>query len=88
MICGFLPIHISQDPYFSDLLSPSASFSPFAARTQQYVREQLGQADDKVLAFALWQHPQVFHEYFLNIWNIISFKTPFRSSLYLLPYPR
>ncbi|KAK8198069.1 BAR domain-containing family protein [Phyllosticta capitalensis] len=25
----------------------SASFSPFAARTQQYVREQLGQADDK-----------------------------------------
>ena len=25
-----------------------ASFSPFAARTQQYVKEQLGQADDKV----------------------------------------
>jgi len=25
----------------------SASFSPFAARTQQYVKEQLGQADDK-----------------------------------------
>lgn len=24
------------------------SFSPFAARTQQYVKEQLGQADDKV----------------------------------------
>ena len=26
----------------------SASFTPFAARTQQYVKEQLGQADDKV----------------------------------------
>lgn len=26
----------------------SASFSPFAARTQQYVKEQLGQAEDKV----------------------------------------
>ena len=25
-----------------------ASFSPFAARTQQYVKEQLGQADEKV----------------------------------------
>jgi hypothetical protein len=27
---------------------PRASFTPFAARTQQYVKEQLGQADDKV----------------------------------------
>ncbi|MCJ1235215.1 hypothetical protein MMC14_003182 [Varicellaria rhodocarpa] len=27
--------------------SPRASFSPFAARTQQYVKEQFGQADDK-----------------------------------------
>jgi hypothetical protein len=26
----------------------SASFSPFAARTQQFVKEQLGQADEKV----------------------------------------
>lgn len=26
----------------------SASFSPFAARTQQYVKEQLGQAEEKV----------------------------------------
>ncbi|KAK5001588.1 hypothetical protein LTR28_012475, partial [Elasticomyces elasticus] len=25
----------------------SASFTPFAARTQQYVKEQLGQADEK-----------------------------------------
>jgi hypothetical protein len=25
-----------------------ASFTPFAARTQQYVKEQLGQAEDKV----------------------------------------
>lgn len=27
----------------------SATFTPFAARTQQYVKEQLGQADEKVL---------------------------------------
>jgi hypothetical protein len=26
----------------------SATFTPFAARTQQYVKEQLGQADEKV----------------------------------------
>jgi len=26
----------------------SATFTPFAARTQQYVKEQLGQAEDKV----------------------------------------
>jgi hypothetical protein len=26
----------------------SASFTPFAARTQQFVKEQLGQAEDKV----------------------------------------
>ena len=26
----------------------SASFTPFAARTQQYVKEQLGQVEDKV----------------------------------------
>ena len=26
----------------------TSSFSPFAARTQQYVREQFGQANDKV----------------------------------------
>lgn len=26
----------------------SATFSPFAARTQQFVKEQLGQADEKV----------------------------------------
>ena len=26
----------------------SASFTPFAARTQQYVKEQLGQTEDKV----------------------------------------
>ena len=26
----------------------SSSFSPFAARTQQYVKEQFGQADEKV----------------------------------------
>lgn len=26
----------------------SATFTPFAARTQQYVKEQLGQVEDKV----------------------------------------
>ena len=29
------------------VLSNSASFSPFAARTQQMIKEQLGQADDR-----------------------------------------
>jgi hypothetical protein len=29
-------------------LSFRATFTPFAARTQQYVKEQLGQAEDKV----------------------------------------
>ncbi len=29
------------------LPSCSSSFTPFAARTQQYLREQLGQADEK-----------------------------------------
>lgn len=30
------------------LTVPSSSFTPFAARTQQYVKEQFGQADEKV----------------------------------------
>ena len=30
--------------------SPSSSFTPFAARTQQYFKEQIGTADDKVCA--------------------------------------
>ncbi|OJJ01076.1 hypothetical protein ASPVEDRAFT_40615 [Aspergillus versicolor CBS 583.65] len=32
---------------FSDLVSDSANFTPFAARTQQLIREQLGQVEDK-----------------------------------------
>ena len=34
----------------------SSSFSPFAARTQQYVKEQLGQAEDKVCNVILGVH--------------------------------
>ena len=30
-----------------------ASLSPFATRTQQYVKEQFGQVDDKACAFSL-----------------------------------
>jgi len=28
----------------------SSTFTPFAARTQQYMKEQLGQAEEKVLS--------------------------------------
>lgn len=30
-------------------LPRSASFTPFAAKTQQFVKEQLGQAEEKVI---------------------------------------
>ncbi|TKA63951.1 hypothetical protein B0A49_08232 [Cryomyces minteri] len=41
----------------------SASFTPFAARTQQYVKEQLGQAEDKVnRASAVTQLPPDYTE--------------------------
>lgn len=34
----------------------SATFTPFAARTQQYVKEQFGQADDKVSPIYVLEH--------------------------------
>ena len=37
-----------------------SSFSPFAARTQQYVKEQLGTADDKVHIIAVLEMPKAF----------------------------
>lgn len=41
--------------YSADFALSSASFTPFAARTQQFVKEQLGQADDKVnIVFSIW----------------------------------
>lgn len=32
----------------------SSSFTPFATRTQQFMREQLGQADEKVFSDGLF----------------------------------
>lgn len=45
-----LPMAAELDEYRAWLTraSTSATFTPFAARTQQYVKEQLGQADEKV----------------------------------------
>lgn len=39
--------HICLDLCHVNLFISSASFQPFAARTQQYVKEQLGAADEK-----------------------------------------
>lgn len=41
--------------YPADHNSNSSSFTPFAARTTQYVKEQLGQTEDKVRYSAQWQ---------------------------------
>ena len=38
----FYSCNVADSPGFSN------TFTPFATRTQQYVKEQLGQADEKV----------------------------------------
>lgn len=38
---------MNTDISCGDLVSDSANFTPFAARTQQLIREQLGQVEDK-----------------------------------------
>lgn len=43
-----MPAPFSAYCYRADWYQSRASFTPFAARTQQYVKEQLGQADEKV----------------------------------------
>lgn len=50
-ILPFPSIFIKMDKFTEFGKSISASFTPFAARSQQFIKEQLGQADDRVCAY-------------------------------------